>query len=375
MSTVQDVINKVSQDTRLQLSSTQAPGLNILIDYTNRIHKQVLRFSRWPFMLSEPQYFMTSKGQTDYWIGPNNALPINLVPTSLDLKDVAIIKKDSVRDISNDRPLKFVGERPLGPSLNYRSGQTRQGAPAQFYQNSESDPNILHIYPGADNSNTFKPVPTTPALIAATGGALAQRTYFVRVTFVDSLAGESDGSSVSAQIVVPLNQLCTVLTPSLDFDFTASGVQYGWYNIYMSNTEGTETLQNSTPISIGTNWTEPSTGIISTGVSVPTQNTLAQMQGYIITFRYYKVRMVLANATDVLQVPDKYQDVVVNGVDALVSRLLGQPDAFNAFTEAYKGGLTEMVWDKNLFPDTDFIRPDPNTYVNQQILGYWPPFL
>jgi len=96
------------------------------------------------------------------------------------------------------------------------------------------------------------------------------------------------------------------------------------------------------------------------------------MKGYIISFRYYKARKVLANTTDQLQVPDKYQDVVVHGVDALVSRFLGQAEAFQAFTEAYKGGLTEMIWDKNLFPDTDFIRPDVNTYVNQQILGVWP---
>jgi hypothetical protein len=153
---------------------------------------------------------------------------------------------------------------------------------------------------------------------------------------------------------------------------TASGVTYGWYNIYIATTEGSETLQNTSPIPLGTNWTEPGTGLITTGVAVPVQNTLEQMKGYIISFRYYKARKVLANTTDQLQVPDKYQDVVVHGVDALVSRFLGQAEAFQAFTEAYKGGLTEMIWDKNLFPDTDFIRPDVNTYVNQQILGVWP---
>jgi hypothetical protein len=372
MSSVQDVINKVSQDTRLQLSASAAPGQQILIDYTNRVHKQVLRFSRWPFMMSENQYFMTSLAQTDYWIGPSNQCPGSTVNTNLNLSDVAIIKKNSVRDISNDRALQSVSDQPIGPSLNYRSGQTRPAQPGTFFQDSENDPNILHIYPGADNANTFQPVPNTPILTTVVSGALAQRVYYARITFVDSLSGESTGSGLGAKLLIPANSLCQVISPTLDFDMTASGVTYGWYNIYIATTEGSETLQNTSPIPLGTNWTEPGTGLITTGVAVPVQNTLEQMKGYIISFRYYKARKVLANTTDQLQVPDKYQDVVVHGVDALVSRFLGQAEAFQAFTEAYKGGLTEMIWDKNLFPDTDFIRPDVNTYVNQQILGVWP---
>jgi len=86
MSTVADIIGKVSQDIRSQLAVT-GTGEAILIDYTNRIHKQILRFSRWDFILSEPQYFMTYQGQTDYWIG-TGAPPEGQVNTGLVLTDV-----------------------------------------------------------------------------------------------------------------------------------------------------------------------------------------------------------------------------------------------------------------------------------------------
>jgi hypothetical protein len=43
--------------------------------------------------------------------------------------------------------------------------------------------------------------------------------------------------------------------------------------------------------------------------------------------------------------------------------------------QLYRAGLTEMIADKNLFPEgVEFMRPDTNTYVNTQILGYLDPF-
>lgn len=370
MSQVKDIINRVSQDIRLQLSAGQnTPGQPILIDYTNRIHKQMLRFSRWQFILSEPLTFMTVKGQTDYWLGPLGECPIGIVNTKLNLQDVDRIKKDEVRDLSNVRKLGSQGAQPIGLGLNTRAGQSRQGVPAAFWQD-HNDPNILHLYPAADNSNPFQPVPASPILTSSAGGALSARTEYYRITFVDSAGGESTGSSVSVSIYVPANMLATVVSPSLLYDFTSQGIQYGFYNVYGGPIEGGETLQNVTPIPLGTNWTEPTSGLTTTGVSVPTMNTIAPMGGYIIQFRYYKDRVLLTTVNDFLQIPDDYEDVVVQGVLALSWKFLEKPQQASASYDAYKGGLTEMVWDKNLFPDTDFVRPDPASYVNSQRIDW-----
>jgi hypothetical protein len=380
-STVNSIIGKVSQDVRNQFAATGAPGQPILIDYVNRTHKQVLRFSRWGFLLSEVQYFMTSFGQTDYWLGPTNALPIETVNTGLNLTDVDKLKKDEVRDFSNDRSLKPLGAQPLGPNLNFRSGQTRPNQPAVFYQDN-NDPNILHIWPGADNSNSYQPSPQPAILTNSTvGGALAQRTYYVRFTFVDSIGGESVGSSTSTFITIPANQLLTAISPKLLFPQTASGILYSGYNVYAcqaptlsSKAEGSETKQTASPIALGTNWTEPTTGLTTTGASTPVASTIAQMGGYIIGFRYYKNRTDLTTTAQVLQVPTDYDDIIVQGVNYLAYKLLGKSAEAMASQQAYRAGLTEMIWDKNLFPDNDFIRPDSGSHVNQQILGYLPPF-
>jgi len=316
---------------------------------------------------------MTSKGQTDYWIGLTASLPIEMADTALNLSDVDIIRKDSVFDLSNDRQLKPMGGQPFGPTLNFRSGMTREGQPAVFWQDP-NDVNILHIYPGSNNDNPYQPTPSSPVVKSAAGGALPLRTYYVRITFVDSSSGESTGSNTIVKIVVPANNLLTVVSPKLYFNKTSSGVTYSSYNVYVGPSEGGETLQNVSPIAIGTNWTEPGTTLTYAGASVPVINTLEQMGGYIVAFRYFKARTELTAVGDPLQIPTKYEDIVVQGVQALAWKLLGKEDQATASSNLYSMGLTSMVWDKNLFPDVDFMRPDSASHVNQQILGYSPPF-
>ena len=387
--TVQNVIDRVSQDLRLQLESTVgATGVPILIDYTNRIHQQMLRFSRWNFILSETLYFMTAYAQTDYWLGPSDACPTNCVNTGLNLIDVDVIAKNTVRDFSNNRPLGAIGAQPIGPNLNFRSGQTRPNQPAAHWQD-RNDPNILHIFPGSDNSNSFSPVPNPPIMSSVVGGGLAQRTYFYQMTFVDSLGGESNGSSTGSPVgssegssvpnsggvswTIPAGSLGVVFSPGLDFDSTSSGVIYSSWNLYAGLSEGALTKQNAVPMALGTNWTEPTSGLTTTGPITPTSSTLAPMGGYIIAFRYFKDRVTLTNPDQEIQIPDYYVDVLIDGVSALGWKFLQRADDAQACQALFKQGLTSMVWDKNLFPANQFIRPDPATFVNQQILGYLPP--
>lgn len=385
-----DVLNSVSQDIRGQLSSlVGTTGQPILIDYTNRIHKQMLRFSRWNFLRSNPQYFLTSKGQSAYWVGPLGEGPAGTVDTGLNLTTVYQFKKDSVCDLTNDRELKWLDSKPIGPNLNNPTGGGRPGLPAVFNQNL-NNPNVLFIYPPPNNENANSPFPQVPIVETTAGGALPVRTYLVKVTLVDSLGGESTTTSTGAIQYIAANSLVTVESPATGYygiipDLSSdSGVEYNRYNVYaveavlvngVPQNEGSETLQNVSPIAFGTNWTEPTSGLITTGVAPPQQNTLQPLGAYIIKFEYYQNRTKITNPDVYLQIPDDYFDVIVNGVTWLAYKIMGKTQEAQMMYSLYKAGMTEMIADKNLFPEgVEFIRPDGGSYVNTQILGYLDPF-
>ena len=388
---VQDIVNGTSQDIHSQLSTTTNPGLGILIDYTNRVHKQVLRFSRWSFLSSDFLYFLTDRGQTKYWLGQAQDQPPGTVDTGLHLNDVDKINKQEVYDITNLRGLKWLSSPPIGPNLITPSGVQRPGLPSNFIQ-TPNNPNILEIYPAPDNQNTNQPFPQVPVMTTTTGGALAARTYIVKVTFTDQLGGESTASSniiantqAGGQIFIPANKLAVIKSPVVPIPTSTSGEMYNGYNVYASvavivnglvTNEGTETLQNVSPIAIGTDFIEPTSGLTTTGRVPPIVNTLQPVGAYIIRFKYFKNRLNLTDPNDFLQVPDDYKDVVISGVNSYAFKLLGKDQEAQASYQLYRQGLTEMIWDKNLFPEgVNFIRPDVGSYVNQQILGFLPPLI
>lgn len=387
---VADVINGVSQDVRQQLSALiNTSGQPILIDYTNRVHKQMLRFSRWNFLKSEPLYFLTNLGQSSYWVGPVGQGPAGTVETNLNLTDVYQFKKDSVMDLSNQQELKWLFTSPQGPNLIDRTGAGRPGLPAVFCQNL-NDPNILMIFPPPNNQNNTSPAPQVPIVDAVMGGALPARTELLKITFVDSLGGESTSTTTGAPLYLPASTLSVVKSPATGYfgvlpdDNSISGVKYNRYNVYavqatlvngVPTNEGTETLQNSVPILFGTDWTEPTSGLITSGPQVPRNNTLQPMGAYVIKFEYYKNRIKLVTADQYLQIPDDYIDVIINGVTYYAYKIMGKIQEAQMIYSQYKAGLTEMIADKNLFPEgVEFIRPDSNSYVNTQILGYLDPF-
>ncbi len=387
---VSDVINGVSQDVRNQLSSQfGTAGQPVLIDYTNRIHKQMLRFSRWPFLKSEPQYFLTDMGQSSYWVGPVGTGPAGTVETGLNLLDVYQFKKDSVMDLSNQQALKWLFTSPQGPNLIDRTGAGRPGLPAVFTQNL-NDPNILQIFPPPNNQNNSQPSPQVPITTTTVSGALPARTYLIKYTLVDTLGGESTSTTVGAPTYIPANSLAMMKSPATGYfgqlpdSFSQSGIQYNRYNVYavqaglvngVPQNEGTETKQNSVPILFGTDWTEPGTGLTTNGVSVPRVNTLQPVGAYVIKFEYYRNRIKLVDADQFLQVPDDYIDILIAGVTWLVYKLMGKTQEAQMQYQLFRSGMTEMIQDKNLFPEgVEFIRPDSNSYVNTQILGYLDPF-
>lgn len=122
---------------------------------------------------------------------------------------------------------------------------------------------------GAYFTGSIAPItaPAAPALGSAAGGTLAATTYYVKVTYVTA-AGETLPSAESS-LAVAVNNVLTVTSPSAQAGATG-------YNVYVGTASGNETLQNSTPIAIGTNWTEPTTGLIA-GVAMPTASTAGSL--------------------------------------------------------------------------------------------------
>lgn len=144
---VSDIENCVSQDVRGVLQTSGDAG--ILIDYTNRVSMEILRYSRWKFLLSPVMTFQTVLLQTDYWIGPVGGGPND---TGLAIDDISSIKRDSVFDRTSERRLFQTEEQPVSFSL---SGPNAKGYP-RVWRNDISTPSVINIYPPADKVYTIQ---------------------------------------------------------------------------------------------------------------------------------------------------------------------------------------------------------------------------
>lgn len=104
--------------------------------------------------------------------------------------------------------------------------------------------------------------PATPALTAGSSGSLATGAVYVRTTYVSAL-GETVGSP-EAQIAVtgPSGSVQVTSPPAVT---GATG-----YSIYAAPAPNAETLQNTAPVAIGTNY---SITTLMSGVSPPTDDT------------------------------------------------------------------------------------------------------
>lgn len=108
------------------------------------------------------------------------------------------------------------------------------------------------------------PIPSAPAL-SSTSGTGSAATYYVKTTFAVNTnaygtSAQTGAPSTESSLAVAASNVLVVTSP-------ASSVATGW-NVYAATSSGAEVLQNATPIPIGTNWTEPATGLV-TGTSAP----------------------------------------------------------------------------------------------------------
>ena len=106
--------------------------------------------------------------------------------------------------------------------------------------------------------------PAAPALGSSVGGALGSATYYVKTTYVTPF-GETLASSESSLAVAANSVLTVGAAPAI-----VAGVT-GW-NVYVGTAAGAETLQNASPIALGTGWLEPTSGLIA-GSAIPAVST------------------------------------------------------------------------------------------------------
>lgn len=350
--TAQAMINCASQDVRNVLGNSGSDQA-LLLDYVNRIHKEVLRESNWEFLKSAPQRFITELGVNSYWLGTTGSNTAGSQDTGLNLSDIRRIDERSVLDLSNATQLGKEPERPMFYSFIQQDGSSRTNRPTSWNWNREA-PYLLNLFPAPDNQNTYQPVPLSPVCQTSPVGALSARTYFVKCTFVDS-AGNESTPSVASRTYVPANKVLVVKAPQPYVSGSSSGITYSNYKVYVGTVENSETLQ-SVSTAITADWTEPGTGLVA-GAALPTVNNIEPLRGYVIEFRYFRTRTEITASTQVLQIPDEYSDIICAGVNYLAYQFLKRPTEAKDWYSIYKGGIKEMIKDMNLHPHNDFIRP------------------
>jgi RHS repeat-associated protein len=101
--------------------------------------------------------------------------------------------------------------------------------------------------------------PTAPTLGETAGGTLASAVYTVVMTYVTP-NGESAPSAASTY-TTDFNNLLTVASPAAAAG--ATGYNVYLYTSYIVGGIPSPMLQNSTPIPIGSSWTEPTSGVVA----------------------------------------------------------------------------------------------------------------
>jgi hypothetical protein len=172
---------------------------------------------------------------------------------NLDLNALPLNRSDSTAaSIDVNAPALFVQWERLNALFNLRSSLPG------------GDAGLFNIFAVASTS----PGPSAaPALSQVAGGALPPATYYAKVTY--TTAGSETLPSAESSFLVTLGNLLQVASPA------AVAKATGW-NLYVSASMGSETRQNSSPIPLGTTWTEPTTGLV-TGAAPP-DTTLAVLQ-------------------------------------------------------------------------------------------------
>lgn len=125
--------------------------------------------------------------------------------------------------------------------------------------NNTSPSNMIQVSGKVYDTGT---APVAPTLSQVSGGTLPATTYYVKVAYV--FGGPAGPGSAESSLAVLANKLLQVSSP-------ASVPGATGYNVYVATASGSEILQNASPVALGTNWTEPTSGLV-TGTIPPFSN-------------------------------------------------------------------------------------------------------
>ncbi len=136
-----------------------------------------------------------------------------------------------------------------------------------LWQQNEVD-RISQVGPGV--APTVTPIdgplpPTMPVLSSTAGGNLPARTAWVVMAY--TLASGTTVASVEASIALAANTLLVVQTPGAQAGAT------GW-NVYVSESQSGQEVLQASSLAIGTNWTEPVSGLVA-GIAAPVSDVAA----------------------------------------------------------------------------------------------------
>jgi hypothetical protein len=285
------------------------------------------------------------------------------VDTGLNITDLKRIDEESVFDRSNFEQLDKIEFKPDTPGLAYRDNTSRSSTPKAWVEDTLT-PYLFRLFPAPNNQNTYQPVPPSAiCLNTASGGALPARIYWVNTTLVDTFGNESAAASLPTKVFVAAGKLLTVKLPVPGVTASASGAKYDRFNVYAFNAGtntassgyGSLTLQTTVQ---SADWTEPTSGLTTVGVTAPTTNSVVPLDGYVIEFKYWQQRPTGLTAGATLLIPDEYKDVIVAGTNWLACAFLNKQADMQYWGSIYQNGVRTMIRDRNLSPKTDFMKPD-----------------
>lgn len=193
--------------------------------------------------------------------------------------------------------------------------------------------------------------PAAPVLTDVASGALAGTTYYVKTTYLNTY-GETTASAESSRAVA-INRVLKVTSPAVKSGATT-------YNVYVSTSAGTETLQNGAPIAIGTDWQEPDAGLIA-GAALPVANTAQYITNWGIATPVTAPTLTFANADSLWVALNNY------AVNNTILDTNGNQQKVTI--DAGSSGATQPAWNRN----TGGTTVDAGlTWTNQGAIGLSP---
>lgn len=223
-----------------------------------------------------------------------------------DLVDLATVKDDlDIPDTSKDAVLqRYITSASLAARQFCNRIFQQEFLLDEFWPKRDAFPNLvtgglrplqLSRYPLTSNRCLAGiAAPSAPVLSAVSSGALPAATYYVRITYLTA-AGETV-TSLESTLAVAANDVLQVASPA-----AASSVT-GW-NVYIGTASNKETLQNASPIAIGTAFTEPTSGLIA-GAAVPDFVNVIEDNIALIEGIDFRVDFALGQLTRLVTWPD-----------------------------------------------------------------------